>query len=82
MFTSIDWYTNDRLWRWMRRKRPHARTRDLARQRLPSVRRPTRRLWQEGAYEQYMLAWTPICRYRLSWMRLPDFAMSSGEPDA
>jgi group II intron reverse transcriptase/maturase len=82
VFTSIDWYTNDRLWRWMRRKRPHARTRDLARQRLPSVRRPTRRLWQEGAHEQYMLAWTPICRYRLSWMRLPDFAMSSGEPDA
>ncbi len=82
VFTSIDWYTNDRLWRWMRRKRPKARKRDVARDRMPSTRRPTRKLWRDGHHEQYMLAWTSTCRYRLGWMRMPDFAMSSGEPDA
>lgn len=81
-FTSLDWYVGDRLWRWMRKKRPHARTRDLARLRQPSLRRPTRKLWKDGKIEQYLLGWTPVCRYRLGWMRTPDFAMSSGEPDA
>jgi RNA-directed DNA polymerase len=29
-----------------------------------------------------VLAWTPIRRFRLGWMGTPNFAMSSGEPDA
>ena len=82
VFTSIDWYVNDRLWRWMRKKRPKARAGDIARDRKPSLRRPTRRLWRDNQREQYVLAWTPICRYRLGWMKKPDFAKSSGEPDA
>ena len=49
---------------------------------LPSRVRPTRRVWQEGRVEQYMLTFTPVCRYRLAWMRTPDFAVSSGELDA
>ena len=82
VFTSIDWYVTDRLWRWMRKKRPNARVREIARLRQPSHRRPTRTLWREGKHEQYLLGWMPVCRYRLGWMRTPDFAMSSGEPDA
>jgi RNA-directed DNA polymerase len=82
VFTSIDWYVSDRLWRWMRKKRPHARVREIARHRQPSHRRPTRKLWREGKHEQYLLSWMPIRRYRLGWMRTPDFALSSGEPDA
>ncbi|MGG6897400.1 group II intron reverse transcriptase/maturase [Rhizobium sp. BR 315] len=31
VFTSLDWYVTDRLWRWMRAKRPHAGMRELAR---------------------------------------------------
>lgn len=82
VFTGIDWYVSDRLWRWMRKKRPNARMRDITRLRQPSVRRPTRKLWRDGRHEQYLLTWTPVCRYRLGWMRTPDFATSSGEPDA
>jgi len=29
-----------------------------------------------------VLGWTPVERYRLAWMDMPDFAMSSGELDA
>jgi group II intron reverse transcriptase/maturase len=82
IFTSLDWYVGDRLWRWMRKKRPNAGMREIARLRQPSLRRPTRTLWRDGKVEQYLLGWTPVSRYRLGWMRTPDFAMSSGELDA
>jgi len=82
VFTSLDWYIGDRLWRWQRKKRPKANGREIAQGYRPSDRRPTRRLWRDGPTEQHLLAWTPVCRYRLSWMGTPDYAMSSGEPDA
>jgi group II intron reverse transcriptase/maturase len=82
VFASIDWYVTDRLWRWMRKKRPKAPASAIARDRRPSAHRPSRRLWRDGTHEQYLLNWTPVCRYRLAWMGTPDFAMPSGEPDA
>ena len=66
VFTSIDWYVTDRLWRWLRRKRPFAGAREIARLRQPSTRRSSRNLWREGPHEQYLLAWMPIRRYRLA----------------
>lgn len=82
IFASIDWYVSDRLWRWQRKKRPTARAAEISQGRKPSRYRRTRRVWQEGDVEQWLLGWLPIGRYRLAWMRTPDFAMSSGEPDA
>ena len=82
VFSGLDWYIRDRLWRWLRKKRPKAGAHDIQGALLPSRMRPTRRVWQEGRVEQYMLTFTPVCRYRLAWMRTPDFAMSSGELDA
>ena len=82
VFTSLDWYITDRLWRWLRKKRPKANAHDILSCRGPSLRRRTRRLWRDGSTEQYLLGWTPVCRFRLAWMRTPNFAMSSGEPDA
>ncbi|TGQ30880.1 group II intron reverse transcriptase/maturase [Mesorhizobium sp. M00.F.Ca.ET.216.01.1.1] len=82
VFTGLDWYVRDRMWRWLRMKRPKAGLRDMRDAFLPSRVRPTWRVWREGSVEQYLLAWTPVCRYRLAWMGKPDFAMSSGEPDA
>ncbi|MBU6296961.1 MAG: group II intron reverse transcriptase/maturase [Alphaproteobacteria bacterium] len=82
VFTSLDWYTGDRLWRWQRKVRPNANASEIAKGRQRSSRRPTVRLWRDGPIEQYMLAWTPVCRFRLAWMGTPHFAMSSGEPDA
>ena len=44
--------------------------------------RRTRKVWQDGSTEQFLLSLTPVCRYRLAWLGKPNFAMSSGEPDA
>jgi hypothetical protein len=82
VFVALDWYVGQRLYCWLRRKRPKARAPELWGLQQPSSRRPTRRLWREGPVEQHQLGWTPVCRYRLAWMGTPDFAMSSGEPDA
>jgi group II intron reverse transcriptase/maturase len=82
VFASLDWYTRDRILRWLRKKRPKAGTHDIQKAFLPSRVRPTRRVWREGQVEQYMLTYIPVRRYRLAWMEKPDFAMSSGELDA
>ncbi len=82
VFTAIDWFVTRRIWCWLRKKRRKARVRDIMRSFGPSRRRPTRRVWREGLHEQYILAWTPISRFLLGWMKTPAFAMSSGEPDA
>jgi RNA-directed DNA polymerase len=82
VYAGLDWYISDRLWRWQRKKRPKASAGDKLGAYQPSSRRRTRRLWREGSTEQYLLAWTPVHRYCLAWMRTPNFAMSSGEPDA
>ena len=82
VFASLDWYVSDRLWRWQRKKHPKANARALALGRRPSARRPSHHLWRDGAIEQHIAGWTSVQRYRLAWMKRPDFAMSSGEPDA
>jgi RNA-directed DNA polymerase len=82
VFVNLDWYIGLRLYCWLRKKRPKAGVRELWGSKQPSSRRPTRRLWRDGPVEQHLLGWTPVGRYRLAWMGTPDFAMSSGEPDA
>ena len=82
IYTALDWYITSCFWRWSRKKHRKARVRDILRSFRRSSRRPQRRLWRDGSIEQYVLAWTPICRFRLGWMRTPNFALSSGEPDA
>ncbi|CAH2405059.1 hypothetical protein [Mesorhizobium escarrei] len=72
VFTSLDWYTGMRVERWLRKKRPKARPRDIWAAYQASSRRSTRRLWREGLVEQHMLAWIPVCRFRLAWMDMPD----------
>ncbi len=82
MYTNLDWYVGMRIARWLHKKRPKARPSIIWAAYKPSGIRPTRRLWREGPVEQYMLAWTPVRRFRLAWMEMPDFARSSGEPSA
>jgi RNA-directed DNA polymerase len=82
IYTALDWYTTGCIWRWLRKKHRRARVRDILRYFRRSSRRPQRRLWCAGSIEQFVLAWTPIHRFRLGWMRTPHFALSSGEPDA
>jgi hypothetical protein len=82
VFVALDWYIGLRLYCWLRKKRPKATPSELWGSKQPSRRRATRRVWREGSIEQHVLCWTPVERYRLAWMDTPDFAMSSGEPDA
>jgi group II intron reverse transcriptase/maturase len=82
VFTSLDWYIGDRIWRWLRRKRPKASAHELLASRRSSQLRRTRKVWREGVREQFVLAQIPTRRYRLAWMETPDFARASGEPDA
>ncbi|MDW9714492.1 group II intron reverse transcriptase/maturase [Sinorhizobium meliloti] len=82
VFVALDWYIGLRLYCWLHKKRPKATASELWGSKQPSRRRATRRVWREGSIEQHVLGWTPVERYRLAWMEMPDFAMSSGEPDA
>jgi len=82
VFTSLDWYIGDRIWHWLRCKRPKASAHEILASRRPSQIRRTRKVWQDGSTEQFLLSLTPVCRYRLAWLGKPNFAMSSGEPDA
>jgi hypothetical protein len=66
----------------LRYKRPKASAHEILASRRPSQLRRTRKVWQDGSTEQFLLSLIPVCRYRLAWMRKPNFAMSSGEPDA
>ena len=82
ILASLDWYVNDRIWRWMRKKHPKARKSQVANQRQASSLHPGRKVWREGSMEQYIMAYLEVMRFRRGWMKTPDFAMVSGEPDA
>jgi len=43
---------------------------------------PGNRVWAEGGVEQYLMAYLPVTRFELNWMRSPAFATTFGEPDA
>ena len=62
------------FWHWLRKKHRTAGAHDLLRDFGPSSRRSTRRLWRDGPREQFILAWTPVRRFQLGWMKQPDFA--------
>ena len=82
ILASLDWYVNDRIWRWMRKKHPKARKSQIANQRQAGSLHPGRKVWREGSMEQYIMAYLKVMRFRRGWMKAPDFAMDSGEPDA
>lgn len=68
--SSIDWYVSDRLWRWMRKKHPNAGAYDLGS--LCILRKS--QLFQMGQLR--------VQRFQRGWMRTPDFAVITGEPEA
>ncbi len=79
---NLDWYVEDRLWRWMRKKYPKARVQDILRYRRPGIQWPNRRVWREGTVEQFLMGHLQVQRFKRGWMGLPDYAMVFGEPDA
>jgi len=52
-FAILDYYVEDRIWRWLMKKHqslPRKRTRLV---RLPSLLRPTRKVWREGRLSSF-----------------------------
>lgn len=80
-FVQLDWYVGDRLWRWMQKKYPKAGARGIAQQRRRSSI-GTRLVWKTDEHEQFLMGRIPVRRYRRGSMGVPDYAMTSGEPDA
>lgn len=78
---SIDWYVRDRLWRWMRKKYQKASAHDIMRYRRRSIHYNCA-VWQEGREEQFLMGHITVERFKRGWMRQPDYALVSGEPDA
>ena len=81
VLAQLDWYVDDRLWRWMRGKYPKATNRWLMAQRK-RIGDSHRKRWQEGSQVHYIMSRSKVMRYRLAWMNPPDYAQASGEPDA
>ena len=81
IFSKLDWYVHDRLWRWMRKKYPKAGARWI----LTHLRRSSwgrQQVWADQHTEQALMGRISVRRYQRGWMRPPDFAMAPGEPDA
>src|SRR5713226_2488892 len=82
LFASLDHYVGDRLWRWLMKKHGSLHRKRSTIRRLPSLVRPTHKVWREERTEQFLLASLRVERFRRGWMRTPAFAMAPGEPDA
>ena len=83
ILSTLDWYVAYRLWLWLRGKHKRVATRKLtAIWRRTSRVHPGTRVWAEGSTEQYRMAYVPVQRFELKWMKSPDFAKAFGEPDA
>jgi len=82
VFKSIDWYVWDRIWQWLRRKYPDTGAKKICAQYLRLHHRWCQRVWQDGKHEQFLVDTIHVGRFRFAWMRPPDYAMTSGEPDA
>ncbi len=82
VFSQIDWYAAGRIWRWLRRKYPHAGAKKLCAQYRRFHHRRNQKVWQNGGQEQFLVDTIRVERFRLAWLRPPDYAKTSGEPDA
>ena len=82
ILTDLDWFVRQRLWLWMRAKHPRSTVKKLTRWRRPSRVHPGNQVWAEDTVEQYLMGYLPVHRFELRWMRKPEYAKTSGEPDA
>lgn len=64
------------------KKYPKAGVREIMSRFVGSSRRPGSRVWREGRQEQFLTKSITVQRFKRGWMRPPDYALVSGEPDA
>jgi len=82
VFSALDWYSWDRIWRWLRKKYPHTGARKIQARYKRRSSRSNSKVWREDGVEQFTAAALTVERFRFAWMSLPDFAMTPGKPDA
>ena len=83
ILSALDRYVRQRLWLWLRGKHRRVPTRRLTKAwRRVSRAHPGARVWAEGSTEQFLMAYIPVRRFELKWMKSPDYALAFGEPDA
>ena len=81
-FATLDFYVGNRIWRWLMKKHGHLHRKRTRLVRLPSLFRPTRKVWREGKVEPFLLSMLRVERFRRGWMRTPAYIGVPGEPDA
>lgn len=81
-FSALDFYVGDCIWRWLMKKHGQLHRKRTRLVRLPSLLRPTRKLWREGNVEQFLLSTLRVERFRRGWMRTPAYISAPGKPDA
>jgi RNA-directed DNA polymerase len=79
VFTGIDHYVWWTIKRWIRKKHPDSRMRDLYKQ--YGWRKPRGRMirWRDGATYPVVLSPTRVRPYRLAWQKTPAFASTPME---
>ena len=82
ILSQLDWYVDQRVWRWMRKKHRKTPGRKLAALRRPARNNPKRKVWADRGTEQYIMSTRTVMRFMRGWMRKPDYAIAPGEPDA
>jgi len=82
VFSALDWYTGDRIYRWLRKKHPKTGARKILARHKRCASRGSREVWSENGVEQFIAASLTVERFRFAWMGPPDFAKTPGEPDA
>jgi hypothetical protein len=81
-FAALDFYVGGCMWRWLMKKHRKLHRKGTRLVRLPSLLRPTHKLWREGNVEQFLLTMLRVERFRRGWMRNPAYICVPGEPDA
>ena len=82
ILSAIDWYVGGRLLRWLRKKYPKTSAGTIMRFLKRGFAHPGCKVWQDGKEEQFLMGYLTVQRFRLGWMRQPDYAMVSGEQGA
>lgn len=82
VFSRLDWYVWNRIWRWLRKKHPHSGARALYARFCRQASTGRRQAWAEGGIELCFASRRRVARFRLGSMSTPDFAKIPGEPDA
>ena len=79
IFSDLDWYVGGRIWRWLMKKYRGADVRQLLRSR---GRVEGQLVWCDEKEKQFLAGRLKVERYKLGWMRRPEYAVISGEPSA